>query len=124
MQRFHVLEKDITESFVRSSGPGGQNVNKVATCVVLLHRPSGISVKCQAGRTQAYNRLLARELLLDEIERREENVIREKIQRAEKIKRQKRRRPQSLKERILEHKRRHSETKQRRQSIPPHKMED
>ncbi len=52
-QRMAVLglrNEDIEESFVRSGGHGGQNVNKTATCVMLLHRPTGIQVKCQATR--------------------------------------------------------------------------
>src|SRR5947199_7653017 len=61
-------ESDLKESFTRSSGPGGQNVNKVATAVTLRHRPSGISVTVQDSRSQAQNRKLARERLLDAIE--------------------------------------------------------
>src|SRR5215203_1342962 len=63
-----VREQDIDEQFVRSSGAGGQNVNKVASCVMLQHRPSGIRVKCQQERSQGLNRFLARRLLLDKIE--------------------------------------------------------
>ena len=63
-----VREMDIEESFVRSGGHGGQNVNKVATCVMLLHRPTGIQVKSQATRQQGLNRAHARKLLLDKIE--------------------------------------------------------
>ena len=63
-----IRETDLDESFVQSGGKGGQNVNKVATCVVLVHRPTGTAVKCQRERTQAQNRLIARELLADKIE--------------------------------------------------------
>ena len=52
LARLGVREEDLDESFVHSGGKGGQNVNKVATCVVLVHRPSGIAVKCQRERTQ------------------------------------------------------------------------
>jgi protein subunit release factor B len=65
-----IREEDLDESFVRSGGKGGQNVNKVATCVVLVHRPTGTSVKCQQERTQGLNRYLARKLLADRIEAR------------------------------------------------------
>ena len=68
MAALGVRETDIEESFVRSGGHGGQNVNKTSTCVMLLHRPTGLQVKCQATRQQGLNRFLARRLLLDKIE--------------------------------------------------------
>src|SRR6266446_440173 len=68
MTALGVREPDIEESFVRSGGHGGQNVNKTATCVMLLHRPTGLQVKCQETRQQGLNRFIARRLLLDKIE--------------------------------------------------------
>ncbi|HPU56470.1 MAG TPA: peptide chain release factor-like protein [Verrucomicrobiota bacterium] len=68
MAALGVREADLQETFVRSAGRGGQNVNKTSTCVVLLHRPTGIQVKVQITRHQGQNRLLARKLLLDRIE--------------------------------------------------------
>ena len=70
MQRLGVNESDWEESFIRSSGPGGQNVNKVSTCVVLRHPSSGIEVRCQRERSQAMNRYFARRILLQKLEAR------------------------------------------------------
>src|SRR3954468_18398234 len=92
LARLGVRPEDLEESFVHSGGKGGQNVNKVATCVVLVHRPSGLRVKCQQERTQGLNRSLARKLLADKIEA--EGLGRQSAQQqeAERVRRQKRRR--------------------------------
>jgi peptide chain release factor len=68
MEALGILEKDIEEKFIRSSGHGGQNVNKTATCVYLKHLPTGIEVKCMKDRSQSINRFLARRELLKKIE--------------------------------------------------------
>ncbi len=68
MTALGVRESDFEETFVRSGGHGGQNVNKSATCVMLLHRPTGLQVKCQTTRQQGLNRFIARRILLDKIE--------------------------------------------------------
>ncbi|KAF8522120.1 RF-1 domain-containing protein [Hysterangium stoloniferum] len=61
-------ERDIEESFVRGSGPGGQSVNKTENCVQLLHKPTGIRVNCQETRSLELNRRYARSILLEKLD--------------------------------------------------------
>jgi protein subunit release factor B len=114
MTELGVNESDIAESFVRSGGHGGQNVNKTATCVMLLHRPTGLQVKCQATRQQGLNRFLARRLLLDKIEEQKRGFVAAERDRIEKIRRQKRKRSRRAKEKMLANKAHHSGKKEAR----------
>lgn len=116
MLRFGVKESDLTEYFVRSSGPGGQNVNKVETGVYLRHGPTGIEVKCMAGRSQALNRFQARQILVSKIEEAILGKASAERKRIEKIRRQKRKRSKRAKEKMLASKRLHSEKKALRRS--------
>lgn len=119
-----ILEKDIEESFVRSSGPGGQNVNKVSTCVILHHRPTGVRVKAQQARSQGLNRYQARRMLLEKIEARQRAERQSIVRALEKRKRQNRKRSRAEKEKILEKKRRKSEKKEFRKKIRSYKLDD
>ena len=109
-------ESDLEESFARSGGPGGQNVNKVSTAVTLRHLPSGLSVTVQDSRSQAMNRKLARERLGELIERKKREFYAAARGEREKARRQARPRPRALKKRILESKRRRSKLKQLRRT--------
>ena len=111
MAALGVRDEDLAEHFVRSGGAGGQNVNKVSTCVVLRHLPSGVAVRCQQERSQALNRFLARRLLLDRIEARKRGVVEAAEQARERIRRQKRRRSRRAKEKMLTAKHARSEVK-------------
>ena len=119
MATLDVREEDIEEQFVRSSGAGGQNVNKVSSCVLLHHRPSGIRVRCQKERSQGLNRFLARRILLEKIESLRRGTAIEAQRRIAKIRRQKRRRSRRAKLRMVEEKRHRGETKALRSAVRP-----
>ncbi len=100
MRELNVKESDLDESFVRSSGPGGQKVNKTSSCVCLRHVPTDITVKYQKERSQALNRFFARRTLLDQIELKQKGHIKEETKRIEKIKSQKRKRRKRTMEKL------------------------
>ncbi len=119
MEHLGVREEEFRETFIRSSGPGGQKVNKTSSCVYLVHEPTGLSVKCQQERSQTLNRFLARRILLDRIERIRTGLVAAEKTRVEKIRRQKRRRSRRAKEKVLEAKHLQAAKKGLRSRIRP-----
>ena len=117
MERLGLREADLAESFVRSGGPGGQNVNKVATCVVLKHVPTGLAVKCQKDCSQAMNRYFARAILVEKLESQLHGRQSEAARRIAKIKRQKRKRSKRAKEKMHQAKHAQSEKKELRRRV-------
>lgn len=114
MRRLGIVETDLKESFARSSGPGGQHVNKVSTAVTLKHLPTGVMVTVQDFRSQARNRELALERLLDGLERRNEEARQQQRAEVSQERRRNSPRPPRLKRRILETKRKRSQLKKLR----------
>ena len=97
MEALNIHERDIKEKFIRSSGRGGQKVNKTSTCVYLKHLPTGIEVKWMTERSQALNRFFARRELVSRMERlsgqltpEKEKVRKARRQKAKKEKRARR----------------------------------
>ncbi len=118
MASLGIEEKDIEEKFIRSSKKGGQNVNKVATCTYIKHKPTGIAVKCQKERSQALNRFFARRILANKIESLILGKKSEVQKKREKIRRQKRKRSKRAKEKMLKDKKIQSDKKALRKPPP------
>ena len=114
MARLGITEADFDESFTRSGGPGGQNVNKVETAVHLVHKPTGVAVKYSVSRSQGFNRFMARRLLVDELESRKMGAESERQQTIWKIRKQKAKRSKRAKEKILRDKHHQSDKKELR----------
>lgn len=119
LAKLGIRQQDLEEHFVRSGGRGGQHVNKVATCVVLTHRPSGLTVRCQEERSQGLNRFLARRRLADKMEERLLGEASRRRQEIEKIRRQKRKRSKRAKEKMLAAKHHRAQVKAQRRPPSP-----
>lgn len=91
MTELGVREEDLDEAFVRSSGNGGQHVNKTSSCVQIKHKPTGIQVRCMRERSQSVNRFLARRELLERIEA-ASGIMTPEMKRIAKLRKQKDRR--------------------------------
>lgn len=88
MAELGISEADLEERFIRSSGSGGQHVNKSSTCVHLTHKPTGIEVKCMRERSQSLNRFLARRDLAEKVAE-QMGVPTSRDERAERLRRNK-----------------------------------
>jgi len=97
MEALNILEKDIEEKFIRSSGRGGQKVNKTSTCVYLKHLPTGIEVKWMTERSQTLNRFFARRELVSRMERLSGKLTHEE-KKVRKVRRQKAKRQMRAKQ--------------------------
>jgi protein subunit release factor B len=114
MQRLHIQEDELEETFIRGTGAGGQKINKTSSTVVLRHLPSGVEIRCQRERSQAQNRHVARVELCDRLEALRAAAKLEVQNEKEKARRQNRPRPRSLKKKLVKSKRHRAGIKQNR----------
>lgn len=119
MNELNIFEDDLSEKFILGSGKGGQKVNKTSSCVVLKHKPSGISIKCQKERSREINRYAARKELCERIEEKELGIESARQQAFEKIRRQKRKRSKRAKEKMLANKSHQATKKVNRRPVNP-----
>ena len=112
-----IKPEDISESFIRGGGKGGQKINKTSSCVLLRHQPTGIEVRCQKHREQSNNRLSAYKLLILKIEEKIKGSQSKRQKEIYKLRKQKRKRSKRAKEKILAAKHHHSEIKENRGEI-------
>jgi len=106
--------EDVEENFIRGGGHGGQKINKTASLVQLIHRPTGIEVRMQRHREQSKNRVSAWKLLILKLEERvrgKESAIQQKIF---KLRKQKARRSRKAKEKVLQEKKLRKQVKESR----------
>ncbi len=99
MAELDVREEDLEERFVRSSGRGGQHLNKTSSAVQVRHLPSGLEARCGRERSQSLNRFLARRELLDKLAR-SRGLPTSSTSEQEKIRKQKNRRQRRTTQKI------------------------
>lgn len=109
-----ILPEDIDEFFTRGGGPGGQKINKTASCVELTHRPTGTTVRVQRFREQHLNRIEAYKLLIGKLEEQIKGAESARQQENFKIRRQKQRRSRRGKEKMLKEKHHRGSLKEKR----------
>lgn len=117
LRKLGLRVEDVEETFQRSSGPGGQNVNKVSTAVTLVHRPSGFQLTVQDHRSQLANRQLARERFVAAFRQQRADARNALKHEREKTRRANRPKPRGLKRRILDQKKQRGQTKQLRKRV-------
>ncbi len=116
LERLQIYERDLTERFIRSSGHGGQHVNKVSSCVILTHRPSGLTIRCEEERSQAQNRFLARQRLAERWEALERSRAAQERSAIERKHRQKRTRNKTAQRQMLKDKHHRADIKKNRKT--------
>jgi protein subunit release factor B len=116
-QALGIAAADVSEQFIRGSGAGGQKINKTASCVQLVHHPTGVEVRCQKHREQSKNRLSAWKLLILKIDERKRGRASERAQAIFKLRKQKQRRSKKAKRKMLEAKKHRSDIKRGRQAL-------
>jgi protein subunit release factor B len=117
LKRLQLRAEDFEETFARSSGPGGQHVNKVSTAVTIVYRPLSISVTARESRSQHRNRQLAIHRLIARIDEHRKQAEADKRSALERGRRQKSPRPRALRREIRKSKERRSEIKRTRHKI-------
>lgn len=88
MEQLELSEDDLQESFYSGQGKGGQKRSRTASGVALIHKASGLRVRCQRERGQSINRFLARRMLVEELEARKLGKTRHEVK-ADKLREQK-----------------------------------
>ena len=114
LNRLRVRIEDVSERFVRGSGPGGQKINKTSSTVTLRHAPTGIEVRCQAGRSQSANREEAWSELCDRLEEKSRAAAAASLHAREETRRRTRQKSRHQKIRMIETKKRRAKHKSAR----------